>query len=75
MARLVENITKRKDKKFTFFIICYDNRVKAAYQYVYGKIYDEAEEKLVIGKKVETRYLSAQMYPSKRCIASGSMPL
>ncbi len=67
MLRLVENITKRKDGRFMGrFIVGYDNNGKAIYQYVYGKTYDEAEEKLIIGKEIESRYLSGRNISVKK---------
>lgn len=66
MIRLLENITKRKDGRFMGrFIVGYDNG-KAIYQYVYGKTYDEAEEKLIIGKEIESRYLSGRNISVKK---------
>lgn len=67
MLKLVENITKRKDGRFMGrFIVGYDNNGKALYQYVYGKTYDEAEKKLMIGKEIESRYLSGRSISVKR---------
>lgn len=67
MLRLVENITKRKDGRFMGrFIVGYDNNGKALYQYVYGRTYDEAEEKLIIGKEIESRYLSGRNISVKK---------
>ena len=59
MEKLSANITKRKDGRFMGkFIIGYDDSGKAQYQYVYGKTYDEAESKMLIGQEVASRYLS-----------------
>lgn len=70
MVRLAENITKRKDGRFMGrFIIGYDNKGKAAYQYVYGKTYDEAEQKLMIGREIESRYLSGRNISVKKVYA------
>lgn len=67
MLRLVENITRRKDGRFMGrFIVGYENNGKALYQYVYGKTYDEAEEKLMIGKEIESRYLSGRNISVKK---------
>lgn len=67
MLKLVENITKRKDGRFMGrFMVGYDNSGKAIYQYVYGKTYDEAEEKLMIGKEIESRYLSGRNISVKK---------
>ncbi len=55
------NITIRKDKRcMGKFIIGYDDSVKAQYQYVYGRTYDEAESKVKIGREVASRYLSGR---------------
>ena len=55
------NITLRKDGRYMGkFIVGYDNNYKAHYQYVYGRTYDEAEEKVLIGQEVASRYLSGR---------------
>ncbi len=55
------NITKRKDGRFMGrFIIGYDETGKVMYQYVYGKNYEEAKKKLIIGKAIESQYLSGK---------------
>lgn len=54
-------ITKRKDGRYMGrFIIGYSGKGKAKYQYVYGRSYWEAEEKVRIGMEIETRYLSGR---------------
>lgn len=54
-------ITKRKDGRYVGkFIMDYDIRGKAHYQYVYGKTYDEAESKVLIGREIASRYLSGR---------------
>ena len=61
MEILTANITKSKDGRYMGkFIIGYDDSGKAQYQYIYGKTYDEAEEKVLIGRKVASRYLSGR---------------
>lgn len=61
MINVIENITKRKDGRFMGrFIIGRDTGGKAIYQYVYGKTYDEAQEKVTIGKAIESRFLSGK---------------
>ncbi|MDE6789198.1 MAG: site-specific integrase [Ruminococcus sp.] len=61
MEILAVNITKRKDGRYMGkFIIGYDDSGKTQYQYVYGKTYDEAEEKVMIGREVASRYLSGR---------------
>lgn len=61
MINVIENITKRKDGRFTGrFIIGRDTDGKAIYQHVYGKTYDEAHEKVIIGKAIESRFLSGK---------------
>ena len=42
------------------FITGYNENGKAQYQYVYGKTYSEAEEKVKIGQEIESRYLSGR---------------
>ena len=55
------NITIRKDRRFMGkFIVGYDDKGKAQYQYVYGRTYDEAESKVLIGQEVASRYLSGR---------------
>ncbi|MDE7363943.1 MAG: site-specific integrase [Ruminococcus sp.] len=52
------NITLRKDgRHMGKFIIGCDDNGKAQYQYVYGRTYDEAEHKILIGREVASRYL------------------
>ena len=61
MINVIENITKRKDGRYMGrFIIGRDTDGKAIYQYVYGKTYDEAQEKVTIGKAIESRFLSGK---------------
>ncbi|MCM1509008.1 MAG: site-specific integrase [Ruminococcus flavefaciens] len=55
------NITKRKDGRYMGkFIVGYDDNGKAQYQYVYGRTYDEAEGKVLIGCEIASRYLSGR---------------
>ncbi len=55
------NITLRKDGRYVGkFITDYDCNGKAHYQYVYGKTYDEAEHKVMIGREVATRFFSGK---------------
>ena len=57
MERSSTNITLRKDGRFMGkFIVGYDDKGKAQYQYVYGRTYDEAESKMLIGQEVASRY-------------------
>lgn len=59
--KLPEIITKRKDGRYMGrFIIGRDNSGKPQFQYVYGKTYDEAEKKLIIGRAIESEYLSGR---------------
>ena len=61
MERTCTYITLRKDGRFMGkFIVGYDDRGKAQYQYVYGRTYDEAESKALIGQEVASRYLSSR---------------
>lgn len=54
-------ITKRKDGRYVGkFIAEYANNGKAQYHYVYGKTYEEAESKVLIGREIATRYLSGR---------------
>ena len=55
------NITIRKDGRFMGkFCIGYDDSGKAQYQYVYGRTYEEAESKVMIGREVTSRFLSGR---------------
>ena len=61
MEKVSANITKRKDGRYMGkFIVGYDDRGKTQYQYVYGKTYDEAESKVLIGQEIASRYLSGR---------------
>ena len=54
-------ITKRKDGRYVGkFITEYVDNGKAQYHYVYGKTYEEAENKVLIGREISTRYLSGR---------------
>lgn len=65
--RFSNSITKRKDGRYMGkFIIGYDDSGKALYQYVYGKSYAEAEEKLMIGREIESRFLSGRCITVKK---------
>ena len=62
-----ETITKRKDGRFMGrFIIDHEPNGKAVYQYVYGKSYDEAEQKLRIAREIESNYLSGRCITIKK---------
>ena len=55
------NITVRKDGRYMGkFCIGYDESGRSMYQYVYGRTYDEAESKVMIGLEVASRYLSGK---------------
>lgn len=70
MRFTTENITKRKDGRFMGrFIIGYGDSGKVQYQYVYGKTYDEAEEKLLIGKEIESKFISGRNILVKKVYA------
>ena len=59
--RILEVITKRKDGRYMGrFPIGFDTSGKPQYQYVYGHSYDEAMKKLIIGKAIESEYLSCK---------------
>lgn len=54
-------ITKRKDGRYVGkFIAEYGDNSKAQYHYVYGKTYEEAESKVLIGREIVSRYLSGR---------------
>ncbi|MBR6983263.1 MAG: site-specific integrase [Ruminococcus sp.] len=54
-------ITKRKDGRYVGkFIVNYADNGKAQYHYVYGKTYEEAENKVLIGREIATRFLSGR---------------
>ena len=61
MEKLSAIITKRKDGRYMGkFIVGYYDCGKVQYQYVYGKTYDEAKSKVLIGQEVASRYLSGR---------------
>ena len=54
-------IIMRKDGRYMGkFIMGYGDDRKAQYQYVYGKTYEEAENKAIIGREIATRFLSCR---------------
>lgn len=56
-----ETITQRKDGRFMGrFIVDYDADGKVIYQYIYGKTYNEAEQKLRIAREIESLYISGR---------------
>ena len=62
-----ETITKRKDGRFMGrFIIDHEPNGKPVYQYVYGKSYDEAEQKLRIAREIESSFLSGRCVTIKK---------
>lgn len=61
MEKTGANITLRKNRRYVGkFITDYDSSGKTRYQYVYGKTYDEAENKVLIGREIVTRFLSGR---------------
>ena len=61
MEKIGITITKRKDGRYVGkFIANYTDNGKTQYQYVYGKTYEEAESKVLIGREIATRYLSGR---------------
>lgn len=61
MEKASVNITLRKDGRYMGkFCIGYDDNGKAQYQYVYGRTYNEAESKVVIGQQVASHFLSSR---------------
>lgn len=68
MLQSVETITKRKDGRYMGrFIIDHESNSRPVYQYVYGRTYEEAEQKLRIARQIESLYLSG------RCITINSV--
>ena len=54
-------ITMRKDGRYMGkFVTGYGDDRKAQYQYVYGKTYEEAENKAMIGREIASRFLSGR---------------
>ena len=67
MVNIIENITKRKDGRFMGrFLIGYNDEGKALYQYVYGKTFNEAQQKVIIGKAIESHFLSGKSISVKK---------
>lgn len=61
MDNATVNITLRKDGRYMGkFCVGYDDNGKAQYQYVYGRTYDEAERKVMIGQQVASHFLSSR---------------
>ena len=64
------NITLCKGWRFMGkLIVGYDDKGKTQYQYVYGRTYDEAESKMLIGQEVASRYLSGRYITVKKVYA------
>lgn len=58
MDNMSVTITVRKDGRYMGkFCIGYDDNGKSMYQYVYGKTYEEAESKVIIGREIAARYM------------------
>lgn len=61
MQQTIETVTKRTDGRYMGrFIVDHETNGKPVYQYVYGKTYDEAEQKLRIAHEIESLYLSGR---------------
>lgn len=61
MLQIIETITKRTDGRYMGrFVVDHEPNGKAVYQYVYGKTYEEAEQKLRIAREIESLYLSGR---------------
>lgn len=61
MQQTIETVTKRTDGRYMGrFIVDHETNGKPIYQYVYGKTYDEAEQKLRIAREIESLYLSGR---------------
>ena len=70
MEKISVTITKRKDGRYVGkLIIGYADNGKAQYQYVYGKTYDEAEHKLLIGREIASRFLSGRYITIRKIYA------
>lgn len=68
MLQTIETITKRTDGRYMGrFIIDHETTGRPVYQYVYGKTYEEAEQKLRIAREIESMYLSG------RCVTINSV--
>lgn len=65
--RILETITRRKDGRYMGrFPIGRGGDGKLLYQFVYGNTYEEAEKKLMIGKAIESEYLSGRSVSVKQ---------
>lgn len=63
-------ITKRKDGRYVGkFIAEYADNGKAQYHYVYGKTYEEAENKAMIGREIALRFLSGRYITVRKVYA------
>lgn len=70
MKQNSETITQRKDGRFMGrFIIDHESNGKPVYQYVYGKTYEEAEQKLCIARDIESQFLSGRHITVKKVYA------
>lgn len=59
MEKTCITITKRKDGRYVGkFIVDYADNGKPQYQYVYGKTYEETENKVFIGRQIVSRFIS-----------------
>ncbi|MDE6834799.1 MAG: hypothetical protein K2J39_11225 [Ruminococcus sp.] len=76
MKNLAINITKCQEGRYMCkFVAGYDNNGKAQYQYVYGRTYDEAEHKVLIGREVVSCYISRRYITVSKVYENGSMLL
>lgn len=63
-------ITMRKDGRYMGkFVTGYGDDRKAQYQYVYGKTYEEAENKALIGREIASRFLSGRYITVRKVYA------
>lgn len=63
-------ITMRKDGRYMGkFVTGYDDDCKAQYQYVYGKTYEEVENKALIGREIASRFLSGRYITVRKVYA------
>ena len=62
-----ETITLRKNGRFMGpFILDHEADGKPVYQYVYGKTYEEAEQKFCIARDIESQFLSGRHITVKK---------
>lgn len=76
MLSIIETITKHTDGRYMGrFIVDHETNGKPVYQYVYGKTYDEAEQKLRIAVKLRVCIYPVGISQFRRSTRNGSMRL